>query len=193
MTLAEIYLCRHGETDWSRSGQHTGWTDKPLTEQGKSQARHLGARLKSTAFDAVWSSPLVRASETCKLAGFETQVELIPEAKEWNYGEYEGITSAQIFGQNPTWNLFQEGAPGGESPAAIGARADRLLAKAMNINGRLLLFSHGHFLRVLAARWVGLEPNEAKCFTLSVASLSILGFERKQKVIHTWNEQCHLR
>jgi broad specificity phosphatase PhoE len=193
MTLSELYLCRHGETDWSLSGQHTGWTDKPLNEKGKQQALRLGKRLQSMSFDGVWSSPLARAVDTCELAGLKEKALLLPDAREWNYGDYEGISSPQIFLQNPGWNLFRDGAPGGESPAQIGARADRILEKASSLSGRWILFSHGHFLRVLAARWVGLEPAAAKCFVLSVASLSILGWERKERVIHTWNDQCHLR
>ena len=182
----EIYLCRHGETEWSLSGQHTSHTDIPLTEKGKQQALLLGKRLASTHFDAVYSSPMQRSSETCRLARFKPILD--PDLREWDYGQYEGLKYEEIRKKDPHWNLFLRGAPEGESLEEVSHRADRFLKKIMNKEGKIAVFSHGHFSRVLAVRWLGLEVGSARFFILGVASLSILGRERSQPVIALWNE-----
>lgn len=184
-----IILCRHGETEWTLSGQHTSFTDISLTEEGKAQAHHLGQRLKKIQFESIYTSPLLRASETCSLAGFSKRMVQEPDAVEWNYGGYEGMTSEEIEKKHPGWNIFLNGAPGGESPSEAAARADRLLSKLLSHKGNIALFSHGHFLRLLAIRWIGLDPSKGRLFALSVASLSILGFEKRQRVIKLWNSQ----
>lgn len=188
MTLkSQIILCRHGETAWSLSGRHTGFTDLPLTERGRSQAEELGKTIRGTNFAHVFTSPLLRARETCEIAGFGPRAVIEPDIVEWNYGAYEGLTHPEIDRLNPCWNLFRDGVPGGETPQQISARADRVIEKLKKLSGPTLLFSHGHFLRVLAARWLGLPPEGAKYFVLAVASLSVLGFEKKQPVIQRWN------
>lgn len=179
----QLYLCRHGETEWTVSGQHTGKTDIALTAHGKEQAMALRVRLQKIKFEKVLSSPRKRALQTCEGMGAEIE----PLAAEWDYGDYEGLTSSEIHEKNPHWNLFKEGAPRGESPDQIGQRADQLLKKLSSYSGRVALFSHGHFLRVLTARFLGLPPEEAKIFVLSVASISILGFQQKQPVLILWN------
>ena len=193
MTEQLIYLARHGETAWSRTGQHTGLTDLPLTEQGEQEARELGRRLAGSTFAKVFTSPLQRAARSCDLAGFGRRAEADPELVEWNYGKYEGRRTAEIQSEAPDWQLFRDGCPGGETPAQIGARADRMLNRLRATNGNVLVFSSGHFLRVLAARFLGLEPAGGRYFTLSTASLSILGFENNssQPVIRLWNDTSH--
>ena len=193
--LPFIYLARHGETAWSLSGQHTGVTDLPLTARGEQNARSLAGRLRGLTFARVFTSPLQRARRTCELAGFGSVAQIDPDLVEWNYGEYEGITTAQILAQRPGWSLFRDGCPGGESPAQIGARADRVVARLRAIPGNVLLFSSGHFLRVLAARWLGLEPGGARYFVLSTASLSTLGYEHDatEPVLCLWNDTQHVR
>src|SRR5918996_3347134 len=176
-TLPTIYVARHGETAWSLSGQHTGLTDLPLTERGERNARQLGERLKGLAFAKVFTSPLQRATRTCELAGFGAAVEVDRDLLEWNYGEYEGRRTAEIHAERPGWQLFRDGCPGGESPDRVGARADCLLSRVRAVRGDVLLFSSGHFLRVLAARWLGLEPEGGRHFHLVTASLSLLGHE----------------
>ena len=161
-TLPEIYLARHGETAWTVSRQHTGRTDLPLTERGEDNAWGLHDRLRGLAFDRVFVSPLRRARQTCVLAGFGEQAVPVADLTEWDYGEYEGLTTAEIRGQRPGWSLFRDGCPGGESVAAVGARADRVIARLRRMPGRTLIFGHGHFFRVLAARWVGLPPGDAQ-------------------------------
>ena len=156
--LPVIYVARHGETAWSLSGQHTGLTDLPLTERGEGNARRLGERLKGLSFAKVFTSPLQRATRTCELAGFGAAAEIDRDLFEWNYGEYEGRRTADILAERPGWQLFRDGCPGGESPDQIGARADRVVSRLRAIHGDVLLFSSGHFLRVLGARWLGLEP-----------------------------------
>lgn len=192
--LPSVYLARHGETAWSLTGQHTGLTDLPLTGRGESNARRLGERLAGLAFAKVFTSPLRRAARTCALAGFGAAAETDGELVEWNYGQYEGLRSAEIQAERPDWQLFRDGCPGGESPAQIGARADRVLGRLRAIPGAVLLFSSGHFLRVLAARWLGLEPAAARFFTLSTASLSAIGYENilSQPVIRFWNDTRHV-
>jgi probable phosphoglycerate mutase len=192
--LPMVYLARHGETTWSLSGQHTGLTDLPLTERGEQNARRLGERLQRLKFVSVLTSPLKRASRTCELAGFGQAAHVDRSLLEWNYGEYEGRRSAEIHRERPDWNLFRDGCPGGEMPNDIGARADDVVRRIRALNGDVLLFSSGHFLRVLAARWLGLEPHYGRCFLLSTASLSVLGFEHNlsQPVIRLWDDTRHL-
>ena len=192
--LPLIYLARHGETAWSRSGQHTGLTDLPLTERGETEARQLGKRLAGLAFAKVFTSPLQRAAHTCELAGFGAVAEKDADLVEWNYGKYEGLRTAEIHAEASDWQLFRDGCPGGETPAQVGARADRILNRARAANGEVLIFSSGHFLRVFAARFVGLEPSGGKLFTLSTASVSMLGFENNvaHPVVWLWNDTSHL-
>jgi broad specificity phosphatase PhoE len=192
--LPTVYLARHGETAWSLSGQHTGLTDLPLTERGRLNASRLGERLRDLAFSKVYTSPLQRAVCTCRLAGFGTNAELDHDLVEWNYGEYEGRTSAEIHAERPDWQLFRDGCPGGESPDQVGARADRFLTKVRGVNDNVLVFSSGHFLRVLAARWLGLEPDGGRYLLLGTASLSALGYEHhlSQPVICLWNDTHHV-
>ena len=192
--LPVVYLARHGETAWSLSGQHTGLTDLPLTPNGEGNARHLADRLKGMTFAKVFTSPLQRAARTCELAGFGTTAEADPDLVEWNYGQYEGLRSAEILRKRPDWQLFRDGAPEGESPAQVGERADRVVQRIRRIPGDVLLFSSGHFLRVLAARWLGLAPSAGKYFLLSTASLSAVGYEHNlsQPVIRLWNDDHHV-
>lgn len=182
-----IVLCRHGETEWSLSGQHTSSTDIPLTKKGEAQAKELRSKLESLTFDKVYTSPLQRAKKTCQLAHLTQPMILEPLAVEWNYGDYEGKTTSEIWENQPHWNLFFDGAPNGESPDQVARRADKLIEKWLTEKIDILLFSHGHFLRVLATRWLELEPADARLFGLSVASVSVLGFERSQRIIQTWN------
>jgi len=191
--LPVVYLARHGETAWTVSHQHTGLTDLPLTAGGELQAARLGERLAGLAFARVLTSPLRRAIRTCELAGFGATAEVDPDLREWNYGTYEGRTSAEIHAERPDWQLFRDGCPGGESPDLIGARADRVVRRAREIDGNTLLFSSGHFLRVLAARWLGLAPGAGRYFLLDTASLSALGYEhdRSDPVIRLWDEMPH--
>ena len=193
-SLPVIYLARHGETAWSLSGQHTGLTDLPLTERGQRNARGLGERLKELTFAKVYTSPLQRASLTCKLAGFGDVAEIDPDLLEWDYGQYEGLTSAEIHAKRPDWKLFRDGCPGGESPEHVGARADRVIKRVRAVNGNVLLFSSGHFLRVLGARWIELEPSGGRYFLLSTASLSAVSYERNvsQPVIRLWDDTRHV-
>ena len=193
--LPVIYLARHGETQWTVSGQHTGVTDLPLNEQGEAQAVCLGERLQGLRFKAVLTSPLRRARRTCELAGFGATADVEPDLIEWNYGEYEGRRSADIQPERPNWDLFRDGGPGGESPLDVGARADRVVHRVRSMSGDVLLFSSGHFLRVFAARWLGLEPDAGRYFLLSTASLSAVGYEhdRSEPVIRLWDETSHLR
>jgi broad specificity phosphatase PhoE len=193
MSEQVIYLARHGETAWSLSGQHTGLTDLPLTEHGEEEARELGKRLRGLVFAKVFTSPLQRAAHTAELAGFGAVAEKDADLVEWNYGEYEGLLTAEIRRRAPGWHIFRDGCPGGESPAQIGARADRVLNRARHVKGDVLLFSSGHFLRVFVARYLGLDVAGGKFFTLGTASVSILGFENNgtQPVVRLWNETRH--
>lgn len=192
--LQVIYLARHGETAWSLSGQHTGRTDLPLTKRGECNARRLGGRLKGLEFARVFTSPLQRASRTCELAGFGSRAEVDGDLVEWDYGEYEGLRTADIHAKRPDWELFRDGFPGGESFGEIGARADRVVGRVRSIDGAVLLFSSGHFLRVLAARWVGLEAQGARYLLLSTGSLSTLTYEHNvsEPAIGLWNDTHHL-
>jgi broad specificity phosphatase PhoE len=188
--LPVVYLARHGETAWTISHQHTGVTDLPLTAQGEAEALRLGQRLEGLSFVGVLTSPLQRAVRTCELAGFGAMAEIEPDLMEWNYGAYEGRTTAEIHAERPEWQLFRDGCPGGESPDQIGARADRVIRRVRAIAGDVLLFSSGHFLRVFAARWLGLEPGAGRYFVLGTASLSAVGYEhdRAEPVIRFWDE-----
>jgi probable phosphoglycerate mutase len=192
--LPVIYLARHGETAWSISGQHTGRTDLPLTERGERNARQLGQRLMGLSFHLILTSPLQRAMHTCDLAGFRTGSIVDDDLLEWDYGEYEGRRSADIYNERPGWQLFRDGCPGGESPEQVAARADRVASKLRATNGDVLIFSSGHFLRVLAARWIGLKAEAGRYFMLSTASLSALGYEhdRSQSVIRLWDDTRHV-
>jgi probable phosphoglycerate mutase len=194
-TLPVIYLARHGETAWSLTGQHTGLTDLPLTGRGERNARRLGDRLRGLTFAKVFTSPLQRAERTCELAGFRTGAGVDPDLVEWNYGQYEGRTSTEILAERPDWQLFRDGCPGGETPDQVGARADRVVSRLRAVPGNVLVFSSGHFLRVLAARWLGLETGWAGCyFLLSTASLSAVGYEQNltRPVIRLWNDDHHV-
>ena len=192
--LTSIYLARHGETEWSLAGRHTGLTDIPLTARGERNARRLADCLLGIAFAKVLASPLKRAARTCELAGFGSVAELDRDLLEWNYGDYEGRTTKEIRVVRPDWDLFRDGCPGGESPAEVGARADRVVARARAVDGNVLLFSSGHFLRVLAARWLGLEPAAGRFFLLGAASLSALGYEHglAEPVIRFWDDTRHV-
>jgi probable phosphoglycerate mutase len=193
--LPVIYVARHGETAWSLSGQHTGTTDLPLTERGEHNARRLGERLNGLTFTKVFTSPLQRAARTCELAGFGAVAEVDRDLLEWNYGEYEGRRTAEILAERPGWHLFRDGCPAGESPDQIGGRADRVVSRLRAIHGDVLIFSSGHFLRVLAARWLGLEAAGGKYFLLSTASLGMLAYEHNnlsEPVIRLWNDTRHV-
>ena len=193
-TLPVLYLARHGETAWSLTGQHTGLTDVPLTERGEGNARRLGERLAGLAFAKVFTSPLQRAARTCELAGFGAAAEVDRDLVEWNYGKYEGLRTVEIRAQRPDWHLFRDGCPGGESPDQVGARADHVVSRVRAIKGNVLIFSSGHLLRVLAARWLGLEPAAGRFFMLNTASVSVLGYENdlSQPAIRLWNDTRHV-
>jgi broad specificity phosphatase PhoE len=194
-TLPIVYLARHGDTAWTVSGQHTGLTDLPLTAEGEQHARRLGERLKGLKFAKVFTSPLQRAARTCELAGFGPVAETDPDLVEWDYGEYEGLRLDEILRKRPDWQLFRDGCPGGESPAQIGQRADRVVRRAREVQGNVLLFSSGHFIRVLADRWLDLSPGcVAKYLLLSTASLSELSYEHNisQPAIRLWNDNRHV-
>ena len=193
--LQIIYLARHGETAWSLTGQHTGLTDLPLTERGEHNAGQLGERLRGLTFARVYTSPLQRARRTCELAGFGAVAEVDPDLVEWDYGQYEGRRTAEIRAERPDWQLFRDGCPGGESPAQASARADRVVSRLRAVQGDVLLFSSGHFIRVLATRWIELEVTaSARRFMLSTASLSAVGYENElaRPVIRLWNETNHV-
>jgi broad specificity phosphatase PhoE len=192
--LPSIYLARHGETAWSLTGQHTGLTDLPLTERGEQNARALGERLAGLKFGRVFTSPLKRAERTCELAGFGAIAEVDRDLLEWNYGQYEGRRTADIHAERPEWQLFRDGCPGGESPDLVAARADCVLSRVRALQADVLLFSSGHFLRVLAARWLELGPAAGSYFLLSTASLSALGHEHnlRQPAIRLWNDARHV-
>jgi len=192
--LPLVYLARHGETAWSLSGQHTGRTDLPLTERGQRNAGRLGERLKGLAFVDVLTSPLQRATRTSELAGFGAVAKVDRDLVEWDYGQYEGRRTAEIHAERPDWQLFRDGCPGGETPEQIGVRADRVVNRVQRIQGNVLLFSSGHFLRVFAARWLGLEPGSGRYFLLETASLSALGYEHSpsEPAIRLWNDTRHV-
>lgn len=187
MAKHQVFLVRHGETEWSRDGRHTGVSDIPLTEAGRRQAASLKPKLASLRFELVLTSPLQRAEETCRLAGFGGQGQPRPDLVEWDYGSYDGLTSAQIKSTRPDWSLWRDGGPGGESAADVGQRVDRVIAEARSADGDVLLFAHGHVLRVLAARWLGQAPDTGRFYALDTAAWSILGQEHDDPVIDRWN------
>jgi probable phosphoglycerate mutase len=187
----EIHLVRHGETEWSLSGRHTGRSDIPLTPNGEEAARRLAGRLQGLSLSAVWSSPSQRARNTCTLAGFGEGAVIKPDLSEWDYGAYEGITTKEILAGRPGWRLFRDGCPEGEAAADVGARADRIVAELRAAAAPVLVFSSSHFLRVLAARWLGLPPEDGARFVLDTASISVLGYEHDltEPVIRRWNQR----
>lgn len=186
---SRLFIARHGETEWSLAGRHTGNTDLPLTDHGREQATALIEKLAGTEFGLVLSSPLQRAVQTCQLAGFGDVAERCDDLREWDYGDYEGLTTPQIRERNPDWNLWRDGCPGGEAPSAIGARVDRVLARFASVegDGDGLAFAHGHVLRVLTARWLTMDVAAGARFALAAAGLSVLGHERETAVIERWN------
>jgi broad specificity phosphatase PhoE len=191
--LPVVYLARHGNTAWTHSGQHTGLTDLPLTPDGERNAVRLGERLKGLTFAKVFTSPLQRAARTCELAGFG-DAETDPGLVEWNYGQYEGLTSAQVLQERPDWDLFRDGCPGGESPQQIGERAYRMVQRIRNVTGDVLLFSSGHFIRVLTACWLGVGPAGGRFFLLRPASLSALSYEHNlsRPAVRLWDDDRHV-
>ena len=190
--MGELWLIRHGETAWSRSGQHTGRTDIPLTEQGERQAVLLGRRLAGREFALVLTSPLQRARETCRLAGYDGAAREEPDLREWDYGVYEGRTTGEIRQEAPGWTIWSAAVRDGESAEEVGARGDRIIARCAEVGGDVALFAHGHVLRILAARWLGLLASGGRYLALDAASLSVLGHEHEQRVIRSWNERYDL-
>ncbi|MEO8025462.1 MAG: histidine phosphatase family protein [Bryobacteraceae bacterium] len=185
---SQLWLVRHGETEWSKSGQHTGLTDLPLTPEGVAKAGELRNLLEGQTFNLVMSSPLQRAAETCRLAGF-TDAQIDPDLLEWDYGAYEGRTTPDVWKDRPGWSLWRDGVPNGESIEQVAERATRVIERAIQAasGGQVALFAHGHVLRVLAACWLGIEPEAARLFALSTASVSVLGWERDTRVVSRWN------
>ena len=192
--IPRVYVARHGETAWSLPGQHTGLTDLPLTESGERNARRLGERLAGLQVARVITSPLQRAARTCELAGFKQAATIDDDLVEWDYGDYEGKTTPEIRQQRPGWELFHDGCPNGETIAQISDRADRVIGRLGTADGDVLLFSSGHFLRVLVARWLGLNAVEGRLFFLDTASLSILGYDRDKSrpIVRLWNDCSHV-
>ena len=188
----EILLARHGETEWSASGRHTGHTDIPLTEDGRDQARALGRRLAGRSFELVLSSPLQRARVTCELAGLGEQVLLRDELMEWDYGAYEGLTTPQIRERVPGWTVWTHPVLDGETGEQVGVRTDRVISELAGASGDCVVFAHGHLLRVLGARWLGLPATDGALLALNTATLSVLGYERERRVVRLWNDGSHL-
>jgi probable phosphoglycerate mutase len=182
-----LVLVRHGETEWSRSGRHTGRTDVPLSEEGRAQADRIGHALRGRTFSHVLSSPLERAVETCRIAGFGDRAELVDDLMEWDYGIYEGRTRVEIAAEIPGWTIWRAPIPGGESLGAVGRRADRVIAKTLPLGGDILVFAHGHILRILAARWIEQPPVLGSRLELATATVSELGWEQERRVIERWN------
>jgi probable phosphoglycerate mutase len=187
VTSTRLWLVRHGETEWSASGKHTGGTDVPLTDAGREAATALAGSLVKDSFALVLTSPLSRARDTCILAGLGDHAVISDDLREWDYGDYEGLTTAEIRERRPGWTVFADGCPGGESPEQVAERADRVVARAREADGVAIAFSHGHLLRVLAARWVGLPPQAGAHLALATASVSVLGWEREVPVISSWD------
>ena len=183
----EVVLVRHGETEWSRAGRHTGRTDVPLTEQGRRDAEAIGAVLRERELALVLTSPLQRAAETCRLAGLGDVAVVRDELREWDYGEYEGLETVDIRQERPGWTVWSGDIPGGETLADVSERADRVVAELRSNDGDIAVFAHGHLLRVLAARWLGLEPAAGRLFALDVGTISVLGYERESTVLRRWN------
>jgi probable phosphoglycerate mutase len=184
----EVVLIRHAETEWSRTGRHTGRTDIPLTDEGRQAARALEPRLREWRFDRVLVSPLRRARETCELSGLAATAEVREDLAEWDYGDYEGLTTPEIHARSPDWNLWCDGCPGGETPEQVGRRADRVIAELRSAPGEVAVFSHGHLLRVLGARWIDLPPSGGGRLALSAGAISVLGYERATAVLQRWND-----
>ena len=189
--MAEVVLLRHAETEWSKAGKHTGRTDIPLTTVGEAQARRLGTRLRTFPFAHVLSSPQRRALVTCELAGFGGVARVNEDLSEWDCGEYEGLTLEEIHASRPGWQLFRDGCPGGESPLQVSVRADRIVSRVRTVDGNVALFSHGHILRVLAARWINLSASYGENFLLDTATLNVLGYYRESPAFKIWNAPLH--
>jgi probable phosphoglycerate mutase len=183
----EIWLMRHGETAWSVSGAHTGRTDIPLTENGIKQAQDLKLRLKGRKFALVLVSPMSRARETCRLAGYADVAEVTPDLLEWDYGDYEGRSTPEIQKDRPGWSLWRDGVPNGESVEQVGTRVARLIERAAQVQGDVAMFAHGHVLRIMTAVWLGLPPKDGQLFALNTGTMSVLGFEHEYRVIRRWN------
>jgi probable phosphoglycerate mutase len=183
----QVVVVRHGETEWSATGRHTSRTDLPLTEEGRDRAQALGRQLADRDFALVLTSPLRRARETCELAGFGEVAEICEDLREWDYGEYEGLTTPQIWEERPGWSLWRDGCPGGEEPSQVGVRADRVLERLRAAEGDGLAFAHGHILRVVTARWLAMSVAEGARFALKAGALGVLGFERETEVLERWN------
>jgi broad specificity phosphatase PhoE len=186
----DVVLVRHGETEWSRTGWHTGRTDVALTPHGRAEAERVGTVLVGREFALVLTSPALRSLETARLAGFGAVAQERSDLREWDYGDYEGRTTTEIHTERPGWNLWDDGVPGGETVEEVGERADRIVAEVRGARGDAALFAHGHFLRVLAARWLGLEPGAGKLLALDPATVSVLGYEHEWPVVRAWNERC---
>jgi len=184
----ELWLIRHGETEWSLSGAHTGTTDLPLTAEGEKRAALMGQYLAARPFALVLTSPMMRARETCRLAGYGSSAQTEPNLMEWNYGDYEGRSTPEIRKDRPGWNLWADGVPNGESVEQVYARAAKVIERATGAEGDVALFAHGHILRILTACWLGLPANDGRLFALSTATLSVLGYEREQRTIARWNQ-----
>ena len=191
--MAKIFLARHGETEWSLSGQHTGTSDIPLTDNGRRHAQALGTRLAGREFAAVFTSPISRASETCRLAGLGDQAVVREELLEWDYGDYEGRTTADIRETVPGWTVWSHESPGGETPEEVGARCDALIEDLLEFDGNVACFAHGHLLRVLGARWMGIPAVKGANLALSTGTLSILGWERVNRTLELWNDGTHIK
>jgi probable phosphoglycerate mutase len=187
-----VVLVRHGETEWSRLGRHTGRTDVPLTAEGRRQAARVAVAVAGRAWSLVLTSPLQRAAETCRLAGLGDRAEPDPDLEEWDYGDYEGLTTRQILEIRPGWRLWADGCPGGETAAQVAERADRVVARCRRLEGRAILFAHGHLLRVLGSRWVGADPAFGAHIVLSTAAIGVLGWEHAVPGIFGWNHTAHL-
>jgi probable phosphoglycerate mutase len=185
-----LWLVRHGETEWAKNGRHTGRTDIPLTDLGRAQAVAVGRKIGKQAFAEVLSSPMSRALDTCRIAGYGGRVELLDDLHEWDYGAEEGRTTEEIRRERPGWSIWAEGPTGGETIDDVSARADRVIERVVAASGDVLCFAHGHVLRILAARWLDLEPVEGRRFALSTATLSVLGWEREIADVQRWNEAC---
>ena len=193
MAAPQLWLVRHGQTEWSASGRHTGRTDLPLDENGREQARELAATLAVLPVALVLTSPLQRARETCALAGLGDGAVVDDDLQEWDYGDYDGLTTDEIRAARPDWTLWRDGCPGGETAAQVGARADRVIRRARDAGGDTIVFAHGHLLRVLAARWIGLGPEAGALLALTTATISLLGWEREQAVVRRWNLDLTVR
>jgi broad specificity phosphatase PhoE len=187
VTSPELWIARHGETDWSAAGKHTGRTDIPLNDNGRAAARKLADVLAGQRFDLVLTSPLQRARDSCELAGFGGQAKIDSDLREWDYGDYEGVTTEEIRQTRPGWTVFDADCPGGESLADVGARADRVIERVRAVDGRILAFGHGHSLRILAARWIEQPPTGGSRLILATATVSVLGWDRETAVINRWN------